>query len=120
MTANLLTKTFILWLIEMSEEQTNNPSASEEAARCARQAIIARRAAREALKRLDIPEGAPSETDSRWRVFYQDLGSNIILSIELSPLTSKGRCMSLRGFPFRHLSMVRTLDYSTSRMYLML
>lgn len=57
------------------------------------QVQLALRAAREALQRLNIPEislGEYRASNLRMYRFYEDRGNDIVLGIELNPLTSSG------------------------------
>ena len=77
----------------MSEEQNENQFLPEEIKNYERQVALAIRVAKEAVKRLNIPESSPNDyqgTNLRWNVFYQDVGNNVVLSIELNALTSRG------------------------------
>lgn len=77
----------------MSRKKSNNESASNDITDLERQKRLAVRAAREAVQRLNIPEvfrGEYRNSNQRWNRFYQDFGDNIVLGIELNPLTSTG------------------------------
>jgi hypothetical protein len=76
----------------MSEVSNNVSFSPQEIDEFNRKTTLAINVAREAVQRMNIPKDSPAETQEQnpyWKVFYQDVGDNIGLSILLNPLTTK-------------------------------
>lgn len=95
----------------MSAEQMGEEPSKEEIETFTRQKALAIKIAKEALKRANIPVDSPAEyqgTNLRWNSFYQETDGNIVLSVELNPLTTRAIIHSALGQPV--LEMLRDLE----------